>query len=157
MTLIATRMKQVCDIEAHTTSRVSDCRMVVLPVHAHENGNLSVVENSGTFPFAVQRVYYMYDIPGGADRGGHSHYHCWRYLLAVSGSFDVTLDDGAEKKTFTLNRSNAGLLITPGIWLTMDNFSSGSVCLALASDLYDPDDYVRDYGKFLDLTASKRR
>ena len=124
-------MKQGCDIDAHATSRVSDCRMVVLPVHAHENGNLSVVENSGTFPFAVQRVYYMYDIPGGADRGGHSHYHCWRYLLAVSGSFDVTLDDGAEK--------------------------TGSVCLALASDLYDPDDYVRDYGKFLDLTASKRR
>ena len=143
--------------DSHSTSKLDDCRLITLDTNHHENGNLSVVENAGEFAFTVKRVYYIYDVPGGAERGGHSHYQCHRFIVAVSGSFDVVIDDGVERRTVTLNRSNVGLHVVPGVWIELNNFSSGSVCLSLASELYDADDYVRDYQKFLLLTKNKRQ
>ncbi|MCI6857123.1 MAG: FdtA/QdtA family cupin domain-containing protein [Bacteroidales bacterium] len=143
--------------DSHSTSKLDDCRLITLDTNHHENGNLSVVENAGEFAFTVKRVYYIYDVPGGAERGGHSHYRCHRFIVAVSGSFDVVIDDGVERRTVTLNRSNVGLHVVPGVWIELNNFSSGSVCLSLASELYDADDYVRDYQKFLLLTKNKRQ
>ena len=143
--------------DSHSTSKLDDCRLITLDTNHHENGNLSVVENAGGFAFRVKRVYYIYDVPGGAERGGHSHYRCHRFIVAVSGSFDVVIDDGVERRTVTLNRSNVGLHVVPGVWIELNNFSSGSVCLSLASELYDADDYVRDYQKFLLLTKNKRQ
>ena len=101
-------------------------------------------------------MFYIYDVPGGAERGGHSHHACSALLVAVSGCFDVEVDDGVERQVFTLNRSNVGLYVPPGIWNSLSNFSSGSVCLALASDLFDEADYVRDYDVFKQLTSCKR-
>ena len=126
-------------------------------LYHHENGNLTVVENGKDFPFEVQRVFYIYDVPGGTDRGGHSHRRCHQFIVAVSGSFDLEIDDGVSRRTVTLNRSNIGLYVAPGIWVGLRNFSSGSVCLTLASDPYDEADYVRDYDEFLNLTANKRK
>ena len=143
--------------DSHSTSKLDDCRLITLDTNHHENGNLSVLETAGGFPFTVKRVYYIYDVPGGAERGGHSHYRCHRFIVAVSGSFDVVIDDGVERRTVTLNRSNVGLHVVPGVWIELNNFSSGSVCLSLASELYDADDYVRDYQKFLLLTKNKRQ
>ena len=143
--------------DSHSTSKLDDCRLITLDTNHHENGNLSVVENAGGFAFTVKRGYYIYDVPGGAERGGHSHYRCHRFIVAVSGSFDVVIDDGVERRTVTLNRSNIGLHVVPGVWIELNNFSSGSVCLSLASELYDADDYVRDYQKFLLLTKNKRQ
>ena len=143
--------------DSHSTSKLDDCRLITLDTNHHENGNLSVVENAGEVAFTVKRVYYIYDVPGGAERGGHSHYRCHRFIVAVSGSFDVVIDDGVERRTVTLNRSNIGLHVVPGVWIELNNFSSGSVCLSLASELYDADDYVRDYQKFLLLTKNKRQ
>lgn len=141
----------------HATASINDCRVLTLDRHHHENGNLSVVENGGGLPFDVRRVFYVYDVPGGTDRGGHSHHHCHQFIIAASGSFDIEIDDGKNKLTVTLNRSNIGLYVSPGIWVGLRNFSSGSVCLTLASDVYDPDDYVRNYDEFLCLTADKRK
>lgn len=141
---------------AHTTSHIADCRLIKLDKHHHENGNLTVVENQDSVPFRVKRVFYIYDVPGGAERGGHSHHACSALLVAVSGCFDVEVDDGVERQVFTLNRSNVGLYVPPGIWNSLSNFSSGSVCLALASDLFDEADYVRDYDVFKQLTSCKR-
>ena len=104
--------------------------------HHHEKGNISVVENGKTVPFNVKRVYYLYDVPGGESRGGHAHKELQQFIVAASGSFDVTLDDGELKRTFTINRPYRGLLVVPGIWRELDNFSSGSVCLVLASSEY---------------------
>lgn len=141
----------------HATASINDCRVLTLDRHHHENGNLSVVENGGGLPFDVRRVFYVYDVPGGTDRGGHSHHHCHQFIIAASGSIDIEIDDGKNKLTVTLNRSNIGLYVSPGIWVGLRNFSSGSVCLTLASDVYDPDDYVRNYDEFLRLTADKRK
>lgn len=141
----------------HATVSVDDCRLLTLDRHHHENGNLTVVENGKDFPFEVQRVFYIYDVPGGTDRGGHSHRRCHQFIVAVSGSFDLEIDDGVSRRTVTLNRSNIGLYVAPGIWVGLRNFSSGSVCLTLASDPYDEADYVRDYDEFLNLTANKRK
>ena len=113
------------------------------------------MNNGVELPFDIQRTFYIYDVPGGAERGGHSHYLCQEFIIAISGSFDVTVDDGRERRTFTLNRPYQGLLVVPGIWRTLQNFSSGSVCLALASHHYDEDDYVRDYDKYLELKHSE--
>ncbi len=140
----------------HATSSLNDCRLITLNKHHHENGNLTVVENCQEIPFDIKRIYYIYDVPGGIERGGHSHYECERVLVAASGSFNVTITDGVDSITYTLNRSNMGLYIAPGIWLTLNNFSSGSVVLAIASQEYDPNDYVRDFNEFLSLTANKR-
>lgn len=130
-------------------SRISDCTIVEFSKHHAPQGNLSVVENGVDIPFDLKRVYYLYDVPGGENRGAHAHKSLCQLLVAVSGSFSVTLDDGNEKRTFLLNRPYQGLLIVPGIWRTLDDFSSGSVCLCLASEMYDENDYIRDYGQFL--------
>lgn len=131
------------------TSTVNDCTLIELDKHAHEKGNITVVENGVDVPFDIKRVYYLYDIPGGETRGGHAHYGLKQFIVAVSGSFDVQLDDGNEKRTFTLNRPYQGLLVTPGLWRELENFSSGSVCLVLASLEYDEADYIRSYNDFL--------
>lgn len=130
---------------------VDNCSIIQIDKHHHEKGNISVIENGKTVPFEVKRVYYLYDVPGGESRGGHAHKELRQLIVAASGSFNVTLDDGNVKRTFTLNRPYQGLLIVPGIWRELDNFSSGSVCLVLASHLYDASDYILDYNIFLKL------
>ena len=127
---------------------VDDCRIIQLPKHVRESGNITVVENNRELPFEVKRVYYLYDVPGGEVRGGHSHKQLYSFLVAASGSFDVLLDDGVSTRTVTLNRPSYGLLIVPGIWRVLNNFSSGSVCLVLTSDYYDESDYIREYEDF---------
>jgi len=128
---------------------VYDCSMIELDKRHQEKGNLTVVENFYTVPFDVQRVYYLYDVPGGETRGGHAHKELHQLIVAASGSFDVILDDGNIKRRFSLNRPYQGLLVVPGIWRELDNFSSGSVCFVLASLKYDENDYIREYDKYL--------
>ena len=136
-------------------STVYDCSVIELPKNHHERGNLTAVENSKSIPFNIKRVYYLYDVPGGESRGGHAHKELWQLIVAASGSFTVTLDDGHIKRTFLLNRPYQGLLVKPGIWRTLDDFSSGSVCLVLASEIYDSDDYIRDYNDFIEFKNEK--
>lgn len=131
------------------TSTVYDCTIVDLGKHHHESGSITVVENGVSVPFETKRVYYLYDVPGGGSRGSHAHKALYQLIVAASGSFSVTLDDGKVKRTFMLNRPYQGLLVVPGIWRTLDDFSSGSVCLVLASETYTEDDYIRDYDEFL--------
>lgn len=129
---------------------VEDCGIIELDRHhSQRKGDISVVENGKEVPFDTKRIYYLYDVPGGADRGGHAHKDLYQLIVAASGSFAVTLDDGSDKRTFTLNRPYQGLLIKPGIWRTLTDFSSGSVCMVLASEKYDASDYIRDYEEFL--------
>jgi dTDP-4-dehydrorhamnose 3,5-epimerase-like enzyme len=117
--------------------------------HSDRKGNLSVVENGKTLPFDVKRVYYLYDVPGGENRGSHAHRKLEQLIVAASGSFRVTLDDGNVKRSFVLNRPYQGLYVKPGMWRDLEDFSSGAVCLVLASEMYNPDDYIRDYDVFL--------
>lgn len=135
---------------------VYNCTIIELDKHHHEKGNISVVENGITIPFDIKRAYYLYDVPGGESRGGHAHKELYQLLVAASGSFSVTLDDGNVKRTFSLNRPYQALLIVPGIWRTLDDFSSGSVCLVLASMRYLEDDYIREYIDFIDYKVSVR-
>ena len=129
---------------------VFDCSIVELDRHhSDRKGNLSVVENGETLPFDVKRVYYLYDIPGGESRGAHAHRELSQLIIAASGSFKVTLDDGKMKRTFFLNRPYQGLYVKPGMWRVLDDFSSGAVCMVLASDVYLALDYIRDYESFL--------
>lgn len=131
-------------------SKVYDCTIIDLNRHhSDRKGNLTVVENGITVPFDVKRTYYLYDVPGGESRGGHAHRDLSQLIVAASGSFTVTLDDGQVKRTFLLNRPYQGLYIVPGIWGTLDDFSSGAVCLVLASDIYTEDDYIRHYDEFI--------
>lgn len=130
---------------------IYNCNVIELDKHHHEGGNLTIVENSGTIPFDVKRAYYLYDIPGGESRGGHAHKKLRQLIVAVSGAFDVVINDGEIKRTITLNRPYQGLLIVPGIWRELENFSSGAVCLVLASEKYDEEDYVRNYKDFLNI------
>lgn len=129
---------------------VYDCSVIELNKHHHDKGNITVVENEQTVPFEIKRTYYLYDVPGGESRGGHAHKALYQLIVAASGSFNVTLDDGNVKRTFILNHPYQGLLVVPGIWRTLDDFSSGSVCLVLASMIYDENDYIRDYQRFTD-------
>ena len=125
------------------------CKLIDLPIIHEPRGNLSFIEGMRHVPFEIKRVYYLYDVPGGAERGGHAHKGLHQLIVAMSGSFDVILDDGTQKKRFHLNRSYHGLYVCPMIWRELDNFSSGSVCLVLASNLYDESDYYRDYQEYL--------
>jgi len=137
-------------------STIYNCSIIELNKHHHVKGNLTVVENNITVPFEVKRVYYLYDVPGGEVRGGHAHKDLYQLLIAASGSFDVVLDDGNIKRTISLNRPYLGLLIIPGIWRELNNFSSGSVCLVLASEIYIEDDYIRVYDSFLKYKGIKK-
>ena len=120
-----------------------------LPPLGDERGSLVALEAAKTIPFDIQRVYYLYDVPGGSERGGHAHKGLHQLIVAMSGSFDVVLDDGQDKKRIHLSRSYNGLYVCPMIWRELDNFSSGSVCMVLASNKYDEDDYYRDYEAFM--------
>jgi hypothetical protein len=128
---------------------VDNCKFVELPVIHRPEGSLTVVESEDHVPFSIERVYYLYDVPTGAVRGGHAHGALQQLLVPLSGSFDVLLDDGAEKRSVHLNRPSIGLLLTPMIWRELVNFSSGSVCMVLASAHYDESDYFRDHDEFL--------
>lgn len=131
---------------------VFDCTMVELDRHhSDRKGNLSVVENGQTLPFDVKRVYYLYDVPGGENRGSHAHKELSQLIIAASGSFTVTLDDGKCKRSFFLNRPYQGLYVKPGMWRDLEDFSSGAVCMVLASDVYLASDYIRDYQEFLEF------
>ena len=131
-------------------SSVYDCTIIELDKHHSDSkGNISVVENRKDIPFDVKRTYYLYDVPGGESRGGHAHKELSQLIIAASGSFTVTLDDGRVKRSFTLNRPYQGLYVVPGIWRTLDDFSSGAVCLVLASHGYDAADYIREYEEFI--------
>lgn len=130
---------------------VFDCTLVELDRHHNDKkGNLSVVENGQTFPFDVKRVYYLYNVPKGKNRGSHAHKELSQLIVAASGSFTMTLDDGNCKRSFFLNRPYQGIYVKPGMWRDLENFSSGAVCMVLASDVYKEDDYLRDYQRFLD-------
>lgn len=135
---------------------VEDCGIIELDRHhSQRKGDISVVENGKEVPFDVKRIYYLYDVPGGADRGGHAHKELYQLIVAASGAFTVVLDDGTDKKTFTLNRPYQGLLVKPGIWRTLTDFSSGSICVVLASEKYDEKDYIRSYEDFLNWRTRK--
>lgn len=130
---------------------VNDCPVIDLgKIKGERKGDITVVENDGTLPFDTRRVYYLYDVPGGSSRGAHAHKNLSQLIIAASGSFQVTLDDGHLKRTFFLNRPYEGLLVRPGIWRDLNDFSSGAVCMVLASDVYKKEDYIRDYQEFLD-------
>jgi len=133
------------------------CRVIELPRVTDPRGNLTFVEGGRHAPFDIRRVYYLYDVPGGAERGGHAHRGLQQLLIAMSGSFDVLLDDGSARRRFHLNRSYYGLYVAPMIWRELDNFSSGSVCLVLASELYDEADYYRDYQQYLAAVGAAGR
>ncbi len=128
---------------------IDTCKLIDLPKIADPRGNLTFLESSRHIPFDIKRVYYLYDVPGGALRAGHAHKALYQFLVAMSGSFDVLVDDGTHRIKFHLNRSYYGLYIPPMVWREIDNFSSGSVCLALASEFYDESDYFRHYPDFI--------
>lgn len=128
---------------------VFDCSILELPKHNFRAGNISIVENHTNLPFEVKRVFYIYDIPGGEDRGAHAHKECHQFIIAASGSFEVEMFDGTNKRTVTLNRPYYGLHIPPGIWAAEKGFSSGAICMVLASHKYDENDYLRNYSQFL--------
>jgi dTDP-4-dehydrorhamnose 3,5-epimerase-like enzyme len=129
-------------------SRIDQCKIIDLPRINDVRGNLSFIEADRHFPFPIKRVYYLYDVPGGTERGGHAHKELHQLIIAMSGSFDIHLDDGHGKRTFHLNRSYYGLYVCPMIWREINNFSSNSVCMVLASDYYDEDDYYRSHADF---------
>lgn len=128
---------------------VNDCHIVDLPKIQDPRGNLTFIENSTHIPFDIKRVYYLYDVPGGSDRGSHAHKKLHQFIVAMSGSFDVVLDDGKQTQRFHLNRSHYGLYVCPMMWRYLDNFSSGAVCLVLASETYSESDYIRNYDEFI--------
>jgi dTDP-4-dehydrorhamnose 3,5-epimerase-like enzyme len=134
---------------------LDECKIIDLPKIADPRGNLTFIEGGKHLPFEIKRIFYLYDVPGGETRAGHALKKCHQFLIAASGSFDVILDDGTNKKRFHLNRSYYGLYIPPLIWREIDNFSSGAVCLAVVSEYYDENDYYRDYGSFLTVVRGK--
>jgi len=136
---------------------LSECKIIDLPKILEKRGNLTFIEGTRHLPFEIKRVYYLYDVPGGATRGGHAHRELKQFIIAAMGSFDVIVGDGFEKKKFHLNRSYYGLYIPRMIWRELDNFSSGSVSLALVSQYYDEDDYIRDYDSFKRLMREKSK
>lgn len=130
---------------------LTDAKIIELPKFLDARGNLSFAQNNTHIPFEIKRTYWLYDVPGGESRGGHAYRETEEFVIALSGSFDVIVDDGKEKKTFHLNRSYYGLYIPKGMWREMDNFSTNSLALEFASRNYNPEDYIRDYNEFLKL------
>ena len=127
---------------------IEDCRMIELPQIGDRSGHITALNNNSEIPFAIKRIFYLYDIPGGESRAAHGHKQLEQFIVAASGSFDLTIDDGINKKTVQLNRPYMGLHVKPGIWRDISNFSSGAICLVLASMLYTEEDYLRDYADF---------
>ncbi len=134
-------------------SNLDKVKIIDLPKITDQRGNLTFVEGGKHIPFDIKRVYYLYDVPGGSERGGHAHKELQQLIIAMSGSFDVVLDDGTEKKRFHLNRSYYGLYVPTMLWRELDNFSSGAVCMVLASNHYDEKDYYREYSDYLKAVA----
>jgi dTDP-4-dehydrorhamnose 3,5-epimerase-like enzyme len=130
---------------------LNDCKIIELPKIQDPRGNLTFVEGQNHIPFDIKRVYYLYDVPGGSDRGAHAHKKLHQFLIAISGSFDVVLNDGDRQRRFHMNRSYYGLYICPMMWRYLDNFSSGAVCMVLASEYFEPSDYIREYDLFHQL------
>lgn len=132
--------------------KVFDCSIIELDKHhSDRKGNLTVVQNGEILPFDVKRVYFLYDVPGGEERGAHAHRDLSQLVIAASGSFNVTLDDGKCKRTFFLNRPYQGLYVKPGMWRALSDFSSGAVCMVLASEIYSAEDYIRNYDEFIEF------
>ena len=130
-------------------NKISDCTLIDLSKIENRSGNITVIENNLDIPFEVKRIFYIYDIPGGESRGAHAHKECHQFLVSASGSFEVHLDDGINKKTVMLNQPYTGLNVPPGIWASEINFSSGAICLVMTSHKFNEDDYIRDYQDFL--------
>lgn len=135
----------------------SEGRIIGLPKIFDPRGNLTVAESLTNIPFGISRVYWVYDVPSGESRGGHAHRQCREFIVAVSGSFHVTLDNGREQETFMLNHPYQGLLVETGVWRTLDDFSSGAVCLVLASAPFEEEDYIRDYDEYLEYKGIRER
>lgn len=136
---------------------LNDCKIIELPKISDPRGNLSFIEGGQHIPFDIKRVYYLYDVPGGSDRGSHAHKNLHQFIVAMSGSFDVVLDDGVGKRRFHMNRSYYGLYVSPMKWRDLDNFSSGAVCMVLASEHYEEADYIRDYDQFCAAAKKLKR
>lgn len=132
-------------------STVNDCKIIQLSKIHNRAGNITIVENNLDIPFDVKRIYYLYDVPSNETRGGHAHKELYQLVIGASGSFNINLNDGRNSKTIFLNRPDFGLLIVPGIWRDLSDFSSGSVCLVFASEIYSENDYIRDYDEFITL------
>lgn len=135
------------------STTIYDCTLIELPKIHNRAGNITIAENQAEVPFEIQRVYYLYDIPNGSTRGGHAHKELFQLIVAASGSFEVVLDDGKLKRTIFMNRPDYGLLVPPGLWRELVNFSSGSILMVLASLKYDEDDYIREHEKFLEFKS----
>lgn len=136
-------------------STVYDCNIAVLGKIHNEAGNITVIESEHNVPFSIKRAYYLYDVPGGGSRGGHAHKELYQLIIAASGSFDVLLDDGINKKIVQLNRPYYGLMVVPGLWRELFEFSSGAICLVLTSEIYIESDYIRNYDDFLSWKSWK--
>ena len=133
---------------------LNECKIIDLPKIQDYRGNLTFIEQNSHIPFDIQRIYYLFDVPGGAERGGHAHQKLEQLIIPVAGSFNVVIDDGKERKTIELNRAFRGLYICPMVWRELSNFSSGAVCLVIASRLYEEDDYIREYAEFKRATET---
>lgn len=137
-------------------NKISECTLINLDKVHQESGNITVLENMKNIPFDIKRVYYLYDIPGGESRGGHAHYELEQFIVAASGSFDVILDDGFNKKKISLNRPNIALHIVPGMWRELENFSSGSIAMVFASEFFIEKDYIRNYEDYLKFKKNEK-